>query len=287
VVKQDRWLIIGFLAPAGLVFLGVVLIPALRAIQLSFYKMGSFLAEPEFIGLGNFINLLQNPVFWRDLQNTVVYALVSLVLQLVFGVIVALVLNERFPANNFVRGAAFVPYIIPSIVVSICWLWMLQGATGLIPSLLEKQGLPRVQMLSYDLAMPTVILVSVWCWLPFVALVFLAALQTVPEELFDSAKVDGAGPWGRFVHITVPTLSPVIAMIVLLRGIWMFNKFDVIWLLTGGGPLQVTETLPILSYKKVFQSQAVGEGTAVAVISLIVLLLVVFLYFRGLHLAED
>ncbi len=273
--------------PAAILYAAIILLPSFRAIQLSFYRLPSFVSEPQFVGMNNFIRLAQDPVFWRDLQNTLVYAIGSLVLQVICGVIVALVLNERFFGHNAIRGSAFVPYIIPSVVVCLIWLWVLQPATGLIPSLLEQAGLPRIQFFSYELAMISVIMISVWTWLPFVAMVFLGALQTVPEDLFDSAKVDGAGAWQRFIFITIPTLRPVIAMIVLLRGIWMFNKFDVIWLLTAGGPLGVTETLPILSYQKVFRYNAVGEGTAVAVVSLVFLLLVVFFYFRVLRLTEE
>ena len=163
---------------------------------------------------------------------------------------------------------------------------MLQPQFGIINALLRSIGLPSVQWLSVKWAMPTLILISVWTWMPFVALVFLAALQTVPDELYESAMIDGATWWKRFTNITLPVLKPAIAIIVLLRGIWMFNKFDQIWLITQGGPLQRTETLPILIYLKTFRLQQIGEGTAIATLGLVAMLIGIFIYFKMLRLEE-
>lgn len=198
----------------------------------------------------------------------------------------ALILHNNFPGRNLIRGAAIVPYIIPSVVVALTWQWMLQSQVGIANALLRGLGLPPGEWFSTNLAMVTIIFISIWTWMPFVALVFLAALQTVPDELYESAMIDGANWWQRFINITIPVLKPVVAIIILLRGIWMFNKFDQIWLLTQGGPLQATETLPIITYLKTFRLNQVGEGTAVATLSMVIALVGTMVYFRIFRLEE-
>jgi len=169
----------------------------------------------------------------------------------------------------------------------IVWRWMLAPKLGIIDSWLRGLGFESFNAFSIEYAMATIIAISVWTWTPFVVLVFLAALQTVPSELYESAAMDGATGWQQFWKITVPVLKPVIAMIVLLRGIFMFNKFDLVWLTTQGGPLRATETLPILAYMDTFRLRNVGEGSAVAVVSLVVLLAVATIYFKLLKLDSE
>lgn len=269
-----------------ILFAVTILVPAAMAVRLSLYKMSTFIDEPVFIGLGNFVTLAQQPRFWNAAWNNIVYTVACVLFQTVIGIGVALVLHNNFRGRNLVRGATVVPYIIPSVVVALTWRWMLQPQLGIVNAIFRAVGLPSIEWFSVGWAMPTVILVSVWAWMPFVALVFLAALQTVPDELYESAMIDGASAWQRFISITLPVLKPVVAIIILLRGIWMFNKFDQIWLLTGGGPLQMTENLPILAYVKTFQLNQVGEGTAVATLSLVIMLAGALVYFKMFRLEE-
>jgi multiple sugar transport system permease protein len=132
----------------------------------------------------------------------------------------------------------------------------------------------------------SVVLASVWLWTPFVTICVLAGLQTIPPALYEAARVDGAGPMARFVHVTLPQLKPVLTVVVLLRAVWMFNKFDIIWLLTRGGPLGATEHLPILAYRKAFSLFDVGGGAAVATVSFLILMTVVTIYIRLFPLEE-
>jgi multiple sugar transport system permease protein len=158
---------------------------------------------------------------------------------------------------------------------------MLDGSIGVITHAVNKVGFGKVNWLETpSLAMLTVILVSVWTWTPFVTTCFLAALQTIPIDLADAARVDGTTAWQRFIYITLPILKPILVIIILLRGIWMFNKFDVIWIMTKGGPLGATEHLPILTYQKTFQIYDIGGGTAVATISFLILFTIVIIYLR-------
>ena len=280
ILKSD-WIIKCFLI-IGLFVTGLfIVLPLLHAIQLSFYHMESFVSKPEWVGLQNYTEALMDPVFWRDLLNGVIYAGFSIFFQVSFGIGIAVVLSKSFKGKQLVRGISILPYLLPTAIVSLTFLWMMDGSLGIITLGLAKIGIYNVPWFETPFtAMATVIFMSVWLWTPFVTTCFLAGLQSVPKELYDAAKVDGLGAWRTFWQVTIPVLKPILTVIVLLRGIWMFNKFDVIWLLTMGGPVGATEHLPILAYKKSFSMFDVGGGAAVATISLLILTAVVFTFFK-------
>ena len=286
ILKGD-WVIKFFLL-IGLLVTGLfIVLPLLHAIQLSFYHMESFVSEPQWIGLKNYADALNDPVFWRDLLNGVIYAVLSIFFQVLLGIGIAVVLSKSFKGKQLVRGISILPYLLPTAIVSLTFLWMMDGSLGIITLGLAKIGIYNVPWFETPFtAMATVIFMSVWLWTPFVTTCFLAGLQSVPKELYDAAKVDGLGAWRTFWQVTIPVLKPILTIIVLLRGIWMFNKFDVIWLLTMGGPLGATEHLPILAYKKSFSMFDVGGGAAVATLSLLILITVVFIYFKLLPFEE-
>jgi multiple sugar transport system permease protein len=278
---KDKHIIIPFLAPGVLVTFFFIIVPLYMAIRLSFFHLESYISTPTFVGFGNYIRIFHEPSFWNALGNGLFYSLVSIAFQVSVGIAFALVLNEAFKGKTFLRGLTLLPYILPTVVVALTWQWMLDGTIGVITIAAHKVGLGRINWFETPrMAMFTVILVSVWTWTPFVTTCFLAALQTIPPDLLDAAKVDGTSAWQRFIYITLPVLKPILVIIILLRGIWMFNKFDVIWLLTRGGPLGATEHLPILTYQKAFQTYDVGGGTAVATISFVFLAVVVSIYLK-------
>src|SRR5215210_1055645 len=285
-VRRDRWLIVGLFAPGAILWVLVILIPSLISIQLSTMRQSSLISNGEFVGFDNFVSLAGQEIFWHALLNTTLYAGISVVIQVALGVLFALLLHRSFRGRNLVRGLMLVPYVIPGIAVVIVWRWMLQPQLGILDAGVRALGYTSFNAFSIENAMASIIIISVWAWTPFVALVFLAALQTVPHELYESAAMDGASAWRQFWTITIPVLKPVIAMIVLLRGIFMFNKFDLVWLTTQGGPLRATEILPVLAYQDAFRLRNVGEGTAVATFTLVLLLLVATVYFRVLKLEE-
>lgn len=235
---------------------------------------------PTFVGMENYVQLLQDSRFWRDLWQTVVYAVGSISLQIIVGIVIALVLNQPFKGRDFVRGVSVVPYIIPVIVVTMGWEWILDTNFGIVNKTLVSLGLANINFLSIDFAMITSIFLSVWTWTPFVTLVFLSGLQTIPHDLYESATLDGASSWQQFWRITMPMLRDLLITIILLRGLWMFNKFDLIWLLTGGGPLEKTETLPIYIYLKTFKLNEVGYGATVAITSAVIMMIIMVIYLR-------
>jgi multiple sugar transport system permease protein len=267
---------------AGLVLtLGLVVVPVLSGIWLSFQSAESFIATPHWVGFGNYARLLRDPGFWRATLNGAVYALASVALQLVLGVGFAVVLNKRFRFRGVVRGLSILPYLLPTVVVGVTFQWMTDGSFGVITALTRALGLGVIPWFESPFAaMSSVVLISVWLWTPFVTVSCLAAMQAIPLTLYEAAKVDGASSWNRFWHITLPQLMHVLGVVALLRTIWMFNKFDVIWLLTKGGPLGATETLPVLAYNKAFNLFDVGGGAAVATLGFLVLSGFLALYFR-------
>ena len=280
VTRKDLPLVLSFMLPGILLMAVLVILPVILITQYSLFEASGFTGSAEFVGMQNYQNVLDDDRFWAGLRRTLTYSIGTVVLQVVLGIAIAVLLNESFPGNQFVRGAAVVPYIIPVIVVTIGWEWILDPDVGMVNTVLGALGLQEVQFLSLDLAMATSIGLSVWAWTPFVVLVFLSGLQTVPDELHESAQMDGAGAFRRFWTITIPMLSGLIVTIVLLRGIWMFNKFDLIYLLTGGGPLETTETLPVYTYISIFRMFDVGHGAAIAVISFLIMLVAMLVYLR-------
>lgn len=259
----------------------LIVAPVVYAVSLSFYQMDSFVGTPRWVGLDNYARMLSQWVFWRALINGFIYSLGTIVFQVVLGIGFALVLNQVFPGRNIVRGLSILPYLLPTVVVVLTFKWMVDGSIGVLTTMMSALGLPTVQWFeSPGAAMASVILVSVWMWTPFVTICVLAALQTIPDELYAAARVDGAGPLQSFRHVTFPGIRDVLVVVVLLRGIWMFNKFDVIWLMTQGGPLGGTEHLPVLSYHMAFHLYDIGGGAAVATLSLLLLTVALIIFFR-------
>lgn len=286
-IQRRDWTLIWFLL-IGVVVVGVVIgLPLMHAINLSLYKMESFVGEPEWVGLANYSRVLADHEFWNAFGNGTLIAITSILAQLVLGVGIAMVLNQSFPGQGLVRGIMILPYLLPTVVACLTFEWLLDGSYGLVKSLLASGGIPMFDWSASRIsATATIVLVSVWIWTPFVVTCVLAGLQGIPKQLYEAARVDGAGAWGQFWHVTLPCLRPVLTVVILLRGIWMFNKFDVVWLLTKGGPLNSTETLPVLAYRRAFQAFDVGGGAAVATISFAILAMVITVYLKFFPLEE-
>ena len=277
---MTRWLLPGFLSIGALATLILIVGPALYAISLSFYEQQSLTSDPVWVGFANYARVLASGEFWNALWNGFVYAMAAIVLQVVLGIGFALLLHQPFYGRSLLRGLAFLPYLLPTVVAVLTFKWMIDGSLGIVTIVLDTLGLPPIYWFETEsAAMISVILVSVWLWTPFVTTTFLAGLQTVPVQLYEAARVDGAGPIRRFFHVTLPALRPILIVIILLRGVWMFNKFDIIWLTTGGGPLGATEHLPVLAYRQAFTLFDLGSGAAIATLSFLVLLVIVTLYF--------
>jgi multiple sugar transport system permease protein len=274
------WLL---LAPSLVLLGGLVVFPVLYNIWLSLFDKHAFMPVQAFVGLKHYRYFASDPEFWASFYYGSVYAGVTMVLQLGVGVPAALLLNEAFRGRNLLRGVVLFPYMIPTIVAVILWKWLLNDSYGLINHLLMSAGLVRtpVAWLGPDYIMASLIVTSVWQFFPFVVVTYLARLQTIPPELYEAATVDGASAWRRFVHVTLPQTASVLFVIVLLRSIWMFTKFDTVWLLAGdGGVSRYIRTLPVYAYARSFTYLQAGMGAALAVIMFAMLLAATAVYFR-------
>jgi multiple sugar transport system permease protein len=281
-VNQQRAGIL-LITPSVLLICGLLVYPVLYGVWLSLFKKHSFFPEQRFVGLANYLYLLRDSEFWMSLWYGTFYSVSTIVLQIVVGVIAALLLNEAFRGRNFVRGVILFPYMIPTVVAIILWKWLLNNQFGLVNYLLLAVGIIEdpLSWTGKDYIMTSLIIISVWEFFPFVVLSVLARLQTVPPVLYEAAKVDGAGPWSRFIHVTLPQLRNVLFVVILLRSIWMFTKFDTVWLLTqGGGAEKYIRTLPVYAYMRTFMYYQAGLGATLAVIMFGILIASTAIYFK-------
>ena len=274
------WLL---LAPSLLLIGGLILYPILYNLWLSFFDKHAFMPVQAFVGLRHYRYFATDPEFWSSFYYGVVYAAVTMAFQLVLGVAAALLLNEAFRGRNLLRGVVLFPYLIPTIVAVILWKWLLNDSYGLVNHLLLVAGVVHapVAWLGKDYIMSSLIITSVWQFFPFVVVTYLARLQTIPPELYEAARVDGATAWRRFLHITLPATRTVLFVIILLRSIWMFTKFDTVWLMAGDGAVsRYIRTLPVYAYARSFTYLQAGMGAALAVLMFGMLLAGTAVYFR-------
>ncbi len=280
------WMLV---APSLLLVGGLVLYPILYNLWLSLFDKHAFLPVQTFVGLGNYRYFSTDTEFWSSVWYGVIYAASTIVLQLVLGVLAALLLNEGFRGRSLVRGVVLFPYMIPTIVAVILWKWLLNDSYGLVNYVLVAADVVRVPpaWLGRDYIMWSLIVTSVWQFFPFVVVTYLARLQTIPPELYEAATVDGATVWRRFLHVTLPQTRNVLFVIVLLRSIWMFTKFDTVWLMAGeGGVSRYIRTLPVYAYTRTFTYLQAGMGAALAVIMFALLVGATAVYF-GLFRDEE
>jgi multiple sugar transport system permease protein len=271
------------LAPSLLLIGGLILYPILYNLWLSLFDKHAFMPVQGFVGLRHYRYFATDPEFWSSFYYGAVYAAVTMVFQLGLGVAAALLLNEAFFGRNVLRGVVLFPYLIPTIVAVILWTWLLNDSYGLVNHLLLVAGFVHVPVawLGKDYIMSSLIITSVWQFFPFVVVTYLARLQTISPELYEAARVDGATVWQRFLHVTLPQTKNVLFVIVLLRGIWMFTKFDTVWLMAGDGAVsRYIRTLPIYAYARSFTYLQAGMGAALAVVMFGMLLVATGIYFR-------
>jgi multiple sugar transport system permease protein len=271
------------LLPALLLLALLTLYPVLYGVWISFFNKHSFFPQQTFVGLSNYAAIVADPEFWASVRRGAVYSLTTIVLQVALGMGAALLLNERFPGRDILRAIVIFPYVVPTVVAVIVWKWLLDSQFGLINYLLQSAGIAGqpISWMGRDWIMTSLILVSVWQFFPFVVIGVLARLQTIPRELYEAATVDGATALQRFRYVTLPQLKSVLFVIVLLRSIWMFTKFDTPWLMIqGGGAETYIRTLPVYTYLRTFAYYEAGLGSAMAVIMFLMLAAATAVYFR-------
>jgi multiple sugar transport system permease protein len=279
------------LLPAVAILALVIFYPLVQALLLSLKDATLLNATvAPFTGLDNFKQLLGDEVFWTAVKNTFVLTATSIVGSLVMGMSLALVLNENLPFRNLFRGIALIPWVVPGVVVALLTLYMFNSQVGVIDYVLVKLGVTErfVDWFgSTKNALWAIILANIWNQTPFYMLMILAGLQTVPEDEYDAAKVDGANVVQRFRYVTVPNISGVLAIVIALQVIWNFNNFDLIWATTEGGPVNATTTLTVHVYRMAFKSLDLGYAAAIGVVMLVALLLFSVFYVRAMERGQE
>lgn len=272
---SESWFAWLLIAPA-MIFIGVIVAwPLAETVRLSFTNAN--LGGEEWVGLANYEKLIGSAKFHEIIARTFFWMVLSVSLKLVLGLVGASLLNAAVPGRALFRVLVMPPWVIPIAIGCIGWLWLYNGHFGLIAGLAQRVGLidGPFEVLAYkSSAFYAAIITDVWVGTPMISLFFLAAMQGVNRDLYEAAWVDGAGRWYRFRRITIPQIMPVLVSMALLSAIWTFNSFEIIWILTEGGPRGATTTLIVDTYKTAIGNYKFGDGAARAVV--IVALLATF-----------
>jgi multiple sugar transport system permease protein len=272
-----------FITPALALLFLVTVYPVLYVFYLSLRRELLIFHISRFAGLDNYLFLMQDDRFWNALKNTAYFTAVSVSLEVLIGLSVALLLNRPSRFKGFVRAVVLIPWAIPTVVSARMWEWIFNSDFGVLNYMLGA----KINWLGDPVwAMHAAILTDVWKTTPFVVILLTAGLQVIPAELYQAAKTDGAGNWAIFRKITLPLLMPVILVVLIFRTLDAFRVFDVIYVLTGGGPANTTETLSIYAYKVLFQTLQFGYGSALSVMVFLLIGSISVFYIKILGTGE-
>jgi multiple sugar transport system permease protein len=288
--KSDNVLGISLLLPALIVLICLIAYPLIFAVKLGFNSQMIYELQGRFIGLRNYINTFTDPDFWNSARLSIIWVVVTVGGQMVLGIITALLLNEEFKGRGLARAFILLPFFMPGVSVTLMWRWLLNENYGLINAVLQGWGIihqPISWLGSANGALAAILFIGIWKYFSFVTINVLAGLQTIPLELYESARVDGANLWAQFRYITLPEIKNVISVVLLLRIIFMFKKFDEIWMLTGGGPGISTSTLPLYAYKYAFTGMQLGRGSAISIIISVMVCCVIFIYLKSTKMNQQ
>lgn len=272
------WLMV---APALLLLLLVYAYPILRSFWLSLFtqNLGTQL-EPIFSGLNNYERMMGDSRFWQSLWNTIIFTSASVVLELVFGMAIALILHQAFIGRSLVRTAALLPWALPTALIGLAWTWIFNDQFGVWNDILMHLNIIQTGfnwLGNPTTAMMAVIAADVWKTTPFISILLLAGLQSISRELYEAHAIDGATPWQSFITITLPLLMPQILIVLLFRFAGAFGVFDLIQVMTGGGPGGATEVVSLYIYSTVMRYLDFGYGAALVVVTFLLLVAVVLI----------
>jgi multiple sugar transport system permease protein len=277
--KDDTRLALMFIAPALVGFLVFLIWPAIRGIYLSFTRF-NLLTPPEFNGLDNYVRMVQDPVFWNALKVTVYYVVVNIAVQTALALVIA-VMMQRLTRRTWLRGVVLTPYLVSNVVAAMVFLWILDYQLGIGNRVIELIGLDRVAFLADSTwVIPTMALINVWRHVGYTALLIFAGLQTIPETMYEAARVDGAGEVTMFRRITVPLLRPILALVLIITVVGSFQVFDTVAITTRGGPVDSSRVLQYYIYDIAFGRFQFGYASAMSVALLIVLVIITFVQYR-------
>lgn len=274
------------LAPAVVALLTIVGYPLVETLRLSFTSTELIGGGGGFVGLDNFATALGSADFWSSLRITVTFTVLTVAIEMVFGLLVALLLNLKLRGRGFVRGLLIIPWALPTVINAMMWRVIYNPEFGALNAGLQQMGIIgeyRSWLGDPDVALYAVAVADIWKTVPLVALILLAALQGVSQELRDAASIDGAGPLARFWTVTWPAILVPVSIVVVLRIIEAVKVFDVIWVMTHGGPLNATRSLAILVYQQAFSFHHSGYGAALSLLSVVLSLVLIAFYVVSLR----
>jgi multiple sugar transport system permease protein len=272
-----------FLTPSVILFAAFLAGPLVYALYISFNEW-SMMRSPTWLGLDNYQRILRDDIFWRSLRNTVVFTALFVPAVTLLSLASAALLNQSIGAKALFKALIFIPIITPSVVVGVVWTYAFQPELGLINELLRLINLPTSLWLgSQDVALPALVLVTIWQRFGWFMILFLAGLQDIPIEVKEAATIDGATPFRSFMDITLPLLRPTLILVTVLAAIGAFQVFDLIFVMTEGGPAYATQTLSYYIYTKAFRSFDMGYAAAMSYVLFLALLLLTLLQMRILR----
>ena len=288
-IGRSRWVGYALLSPALLAVGFLILYPLYLVVATSFRQGKTLnvlrLSELPF-GLANYRTILASDATWHSVGVTIVYLLGTIGPAFVIGLGAALLFNRAFPGRRWLRSFILLPWAVPGVIVSIVFLWLLDGSFGVVNALLRQAGWLATDLAWFaqdDTALAAVIVPTVWKAYPFFTLTLLAALQAIPASLYEAARVDGATSWQRFRYITWPGIRPSAALAAILNTLWALREFDIIYLTTGGGPDRATETLAVRIYQEAFSFFRMGTASALGVLTMTMAVLLVLMSMRTIR----
>ena len=283
--SRDRFAAWAFLLPASayvVIFFGYPLVANVVMSAQDYTVKSFYTGEAPFVGLDNYTAVLRNPLFTTSAVNTVVFTAGSIAFQFALGLALALFFNGRFLGSSLLRSLLLLPWLLPLVVSGAVWRWMFDQDHGVLNAALGVVGIDRIPWLSStSWALPAVILTNIWIGIPFNLVILHGGLRAIPASLYEAAELDGAKPWQRFRHVTWPLLRPVTGIVLMLGLVYTIKVFDVIMVVTGGGPANATQTLTTWSYQLSFHDFAFGRGAAVGNILILVATVFGLLYLRS------
>lgn len=277
--KDDTRLALLFILPASIGLLVFLVWPLLTGLYYSFTEY-AILTPPEWVGLENYRTLLTDPVFWTSLRVTLLYVVLNIGIQTVVALLIA-VLMQRLTQSTWLRSLVLAPYLVSNVVAAIVFLWLLDSQLGIVNLALQGLGVDPIAFWANESwVIPTIALVNVWRHMGYTALLLFAGLQSIPEQLYEAARTEGAGEWAMFRRITLPLLRPILALVLIMTIIGSFQVFDTVSVTTQGGPADASKVLQMYIYENAFGQYQFGYASALSVALLVILMVITFAQYR-------
>lgn len=280
-----------FVIPGILFLLFFMIFPIVYNLLISFQNVSimNLSGEHAFVGLKNYVKVVKDPLFGISLKHSIIFTVLSIGFQFGIGFALALFFNLKFPGRNIMRSMMLLAWMMPVVITSTLFVWMLSGDYGILNYFLHLFGLidkPHFWLSEPSTALYGTILANIWIGIPFNMIILLSGLQALPEHLYEAAKIDGASRVRQFVHITMPLMKPTILILLMLGIIYTFKVFDLIFVMTGGGPVNTSTVLPFYGYQLAFTTFEFSDGAAVSTIMFAILIAIAVIYLRMMRKEE-